>query len=63
MHELYLWPFQDALKAGTANIMLVALSNETSGIFWLTGAVAQVLLQPSEQLSWVPEQQDSEWFA
>lgn len=21
MHELYLWPFQDALKAGAANIM------------------------------------------
>lgn len=21
MHELYLWPFQDGLKAGTGNIM------------------------------------------
>jgi hypothetical protein len=23
MHELYMWPFQDALKAGAGNIMSV----------------------------------------
>lgn len=30
MHELYLWPFQDALKAGAGNIMLVNQDNSLS---------------------------------
>lgn len=28
MHELYLWPFQDALKAGSGNVMFDMPSNE-----------------------------------
>lgn len=30
MHELYLWPFQDALKAGAGNIMSVHQNNTPS---------------------------------
>jgi hypothetical protein len=32
MHELYMWPFQDALKAGAGNIMSVASKWTIDGI-------------------------------
>lgn len=28
MHEVYLWPFQDTLKAGAGNIMYVFINTE-----------------------------------
>lgn len=32
MHELYLWPFQDALRAGAGNIMSVRANKNFNDI-------------------------------
>lgn len=55
MHELYLWPFQDGLKAGSGNIMQVFPSCLLQGNYANMTRLIQVLIQPREQLLWLPE--------
>jgi len=63
MHEMYLWPFADAVHAGTASIskwyMFLYLSLNV--LQWSNSTSLSVLVSASEQQLWVPKQQTLEW--
>ena len=58
LHELYVWPFQQAVKAGVASVRFAISNTLTSQ---LTLNPGHVQLQQIEPDIWLRKQQDPEW--